>query len=77
MASSAPNGSSISTIFGLEDDADAAMRLRHRSSVDAYLPRARRQQAGDHLQKRGLAAARRPDDDEKLALVNGEIDRPQ
>jgi hypothetical protein len=34
-------------------------------------------QAGDHFQERGLAAARRPDNDEKLALSNDEVDRPQ
>ena len=61
----------------LEHDADIAVRLRHLLALDQDLAGRRREQPGDHLQQRGLAAAGRADHDEELALVDVEIQRPQ
>src|SRR6185369_16886110 len=53
----------------LEDVHELGRRLGHRPRIEPRLPRCRRQQAGDDLQQRRLAAARRPDDrDERAAL---------
>src|SRR3546814_16790800 len=61
----------------LEYDADAAVRLGDRLAVDADFTIGRRQQAGNHLQQGRLAATRRTNDDEKLAVVDLEVERLQ
>ena len=42
-------------------------------ATDEDLPRGRRFEPGDHSEQRGLAAARRPEEDEELALLGREI----
>ena len=56
----------------LERHADALDRTRHLGAVDPHLAARGRQQAGDQLHDSRLAAARRPDDGDELALVDAE-----
>jgi hypothetical protein len=62
---------------GLEDHGDAA--LDRRQIVDAHaidddVALSGRIEAGDHPQQRGLAAARRADEDNELAVLHVELD---
>ncbi len=63
---------------GLEDDADVAVArldlVDHRA-VEADLAGARRVDAGEHEQRRRLAAARRPEDRDELAVLDREVGR--
>jgi hypothetical protein len=62
---------------GLEDDAVVAARRRQSRDVAAVLhdaPGALRFEAGDDAQQRGLAAARRAEQADELALVDREAD---
>jgi len=52
---------------GLEDEADALRDAVEGLAVDEHLPLARRLEAGDETEGRGLAAAGRPDDGAELA----------
>src|SRR5688572_5810375 len=52
-----------------------AIRSLHRLAVDRDLACRRCREAGDEVQERRLAAARRPEQTDELALVNVEIDR--
>ncbi len=52
------------------------MRLRHLFAVDQDFAGRGREQPGDHLQQRGLAAAGRTDHDKELAFIDVEIQRP-
>ena len=58
----------------LEHHGDAGDRLGHAFVADPDLAGIVRQQAVDAAQQRGLAAARRPDDCDDLALTDVEID---
>src|SRR5690606_33504957 len=63
--------------IGLEDHCDVAFGRRHLvhpAAGNAQLAVGNLLQSGDHPQKRGLAAARWPDEYDKLALFNAEID---
>ena len=57
----------------LEDDAAIGDRPRDRPPGDGDAPRARRGEADDHAQQRGLAAAGRADDRDELAVADREI----
>ena len=61
----------------LEHDADIAVGLCHLLAFDQDLAGRGCEQPGDHLQKRGLAAAGRADHDKELAFIDVEIQRPQ
>ncbi len=50
-------------------------QLRHLGAADFDAARGRRDEAADHPQKRRLAAARGPEDGEKVAAVNVEVER--
>jgi hypothetical protein len=58
----------------LEDDADVPPRPDDARPAQVRLAPRGRQDAGEDLQQRGLAAARRADDGDKLALSEGEQD---
>ena len=63
---------------GLEDDADVAVArldLVDDRAVEADLAVARRIDAGEHEQRRRLAAARRPEDRDELAVVDAKVGR--
>ena len=63
---------------GLEDDADvpvARLDLVDRRAVEADFARGRRIDAGEHEQRRRLAAARRPEDRHELAVLDAKIGR--
>ncbi len=60
----------------LEDHRHAALLRREAGDilvVEPHASRARGFEAGDEPQRRGLAAARRPDQHEKFAVGDGEI----
>ena len=61
----------------LEHDADIAVRFCHLLAFDKDFAGRWRQQAGDHFQQRGLAAAGRADHDEEFAFIDVKIQRPQ
>ena len=46
----------------------------HDLAADAHLPGRDVLEAGDHPQRRGLAAARRPDEDDELAVGDLEVE---
>ena len=65
--------------MALEHHAEAAvarLEIVDDASVDADLARGRILEAGDHAQRRGLAAAGRPDEDDELAVLDGEAQVP-
>ena len=62
---------------GLEHHRQAALRRRridHVDPVDQDLAGGRVLEPGDEPEQRGLAAARRPDEDDEGAVVDGEVD---
>ena len=66
--------------IGLEHHGDAAVGRRHDGhvgAVDQHAARGRVLQPGDDAQQRGLAAARRADEDDELAVVDLEVDALQ
>ena len=52
----------------------AAGHLVHRLAVDQHVAVGDRLEAGDHPQQRRLAAARGADEDDELAVADGEVD---
>ncbi|MCY1227101.1 hypothetical protein D9M72_393610 [compost metagenome] len=63
--------------IGLEDHGEAAVGGRHGVddlAVDGKLAARRPVETGDHAQQRGLAAARRADEDDELAVPNLQVD---
>src|SRR6185312_16708655 len=64
-------------IVGLEDEAAIGAGVGHHTAVEAHRPAARRLEAGDDAQQRGLAAAARPDDGDELAGADREVDGAQ
>ena len=61
---------------GLEDDADIALlgrQVRHVALADPDAPAIRLQDAGDGEQRRRLAAARRAEQRQHLALLDGKV----
>jgi hypothetical protein len=58
--------------LGLEHVARAPVDARQRLAEHAHAARARREQAGGHVQQRALAAAGRPDDGDELAGLDRE-----
>ena len=63
----------------LEDEADVPPAPGRRGRFAEHLDRARRrrEQIGDDAQKRGLAAARRADDRQELAVRDLEVETGQ
>src|SRR5436309_2700011 len=61
----------------LKYDADIAVRLVDLLALDENLAARGREKPGDHLQKRGLAAAGGTDNDKELACIDVKIERPQ
>jgi hypothetical protein len=62
---------------GLEHHRDFAFGRRQRIdefAADANVPGGRGVESGDHPQKRGFAAARRADQDDEFAVVDGKAD---
>src|SRR5579875_2368715 len=55
------------------DIAIARLKIIDDASVNADLARIRVLESRDHAQRRGLAASRRPDEHDKLAVFDGEI----
>jgi hypothetical protein len=58
----------------LEDHAAVGARADHRLAVEQDLAGGRRQEAGQAVQQGGLAAARRAERDDEVALAHGQVD---
>ena len=62
---------------GLEHHGEPALRRRHlvnRLAVEPKLAGGDRLEPGDHAQQRRLPAARRPDEDDELAVVDVKVE---
>ena len=58
----------------LEDDPDVAARAGDGQAAEPHFATRRGKQSGDDLEQGGLAAARRPDDRNQLALGHVQVD---
>ena len=61
------------TLENHSEIAVARLKIVHDASVDADIPGGRILEAGNHAQSGRLAAAGRPDEDDELAVFDGEV----